>query len=58
VIGKLVGLNPLLLIASLFVFGGLFGFVGLLFAVPLTAILMLFFRDWMDKALTGKKSEE
>lgn len=48
--GKLIGLNPIVLIASLFVFGGLFGFIGLLFAVPLTATLIMFFKDWQDRA--------
>lgn len=47
--GKQVGLHPVMLILSLFVFGGLFGFIGLLIAVPLTAILMMFFYDWVSK---------
>lgn len=47
--GKQVGLNPILLIISLFIFGGLFGLIGLLIAVPLTATLMMFFRDWLEK---------
>ena len=47
--GKRVGLHPILLIASLFVFGGMFGIVGFLIAVPSTAILMMFFNDWRQK---------
>jgi predicted PurR-regulated permease PerM len=38
-----------MLIASLFIFGTLFGLVGLLIAVPGAAILMMFFNDWRDK---------
>ncbi|MGQ9818766.1 MAG: AI-2E family transporter [Candidatus Kapaibacteriales bacterium] len=49
VLGKRVGLHPLLLFLSLFIFGGLFGFLGLLFAVPTTAALMLFLKDWTLK---------
>lgn len=49
VLGKRVGLHPLLLFLSLFIFGGLFGFIGLLFAVPITAALMLFLKDWTTK---------
>lgn len=49
VLGKRVGLHPLLLFLSLYIFGGLFGLVGLLFAVPTTAALMLFLNDWADK---------
>ena len=37
-IGDKVGLHPVWLIFGLFVFGSLFGFVGVLTAVPLTAI--------------------
>lgn len=49
VLGKRVGLHPLILFLSLFIFGGLFGFLGLLFAVPSTAALMLFLKDWTEK---------
>ncbi len=49
VLGKRVGLHPLLLFLSLYIFGGLFGLIGLLFAVPTTAALMLFLNDWTEK---------
>lgn len=56
--GKQVGLHPLLLIISLFVFGGLFGFIGLLIAVPVTAVLMMFFNDWRKNLIDKHKQEE
>lgn len=37
-VGSKVGLHPMWLIFGLFFFGVLFGFIGVLFAVPLTAI--------------------
>ena len=46
VLGSRVGLHPVLLLASIFIFGHFFGFIGLLIAVPTTAILMMFFREW------------
>lgn len=49
ILGKRVGLHPLLLFLALFLFGGMFGFVGLLVAVPCTAALVMFFNDWKDK---------
>jgi predicted PurR-regulated permease PerM len=52
--GRMIGLHPVLLIASLFVFGGMFGFLGLLIAVPLTATLMMFFNDWAQKIKVQK----
>ena len=38
-VGDSVGLNPVWLILSLSVFGTLFGFVGMLIAVPLAAAI-------------------
>ena len=48
VLGTRVGLHPVLLLGSLFVFGHFLGFIGFLIAVPTTAILMIFFRDWKE----------
>jgi predicted PurR-regulated permease PerM len=49
ILGNRVGLHPIILLGSLFVFGHFFGFLGLLVAVPSTAILMMFLRDWQKK---------
>jgi predicted PurR-regulated permease PerM len=46
IVGGEVGLHPLLIILSLLVFMYLFGFVGLLIAVPVTALIILFVKDW------------
>ena len=46
IVGSQVGLHPVLLILCLLVFGHFLGFVGLLIAVPVTAVLMAFFREW------------
>lgn len=46
VTGKRIGLHPVLLIAALFVFGHFFGFLGLIVAVPITAVLMMYFSRW------------
>lgn len=46
VTGKRVGLHPVLLIAALFVFGHFFGLLGLIVAVPVTAVLMMYFNRW------------
>ena len=40
IIGSRVKLNPVWLMFALFAFGYLFGFVGLLFAIPLAASLV------------------
>jgi predicted PurR-regulated permease PerM len=47
IIGKQVGLHPVLLILCLLVFGYFLGFVGLLIAVPVTALLVAGFDEWL-----------
>lgn len=49
IIGARVGLHPVLLILSLFVFGYFLGFIGMLIAVPSTALLMAFFQEWEQR---------
>ncbi len=48
-IGGKVGLHPLLIILSLLVFAYFLGFVGLIIAVPATALILLFVKDWEDR---------
>ena len=53
IIGSRVKLNPVWLMFALFAFGWLFGFVGLLVAIPLAAALGVILRFAMRKALTS-----
>ncbi len=46
IIGSKVGLHPVVLILCLVVFGYFLGFVGMLIAVPTTALLIALVRDW------------
>ncbi len=46
IVGKKVGLHPLLIIFSLLVFAYFLGFIGLLIAIPTTALVILFVREW------------
>ena len=46
IIGSKVGIHPVLLILSLLVFSFFLGFIGLLIAVPTTAIIIMFVREW------------
>lgn len=56
VVGSRVELHPVLVLLSLAVFGGFFGFWGLLFAVPLGALLKnFFFRLYEEKATKQRK---
>lgn len=53
-VGKAVGLHPVWLIFALSVFGALFGFTGLLLAVPLTASIGVFSRFGLSQYLSGR----
>jgi predicted PurR-regulated permease PerM len=55
IIGSQVGLHPVLLILSLLVFGYFLGFVGLLIAVPLTALIIAGVEEW--QAARGSRDE-
>ena len=53
-VGNSVGLHPVWLLLSLSVFGALFGFVGLLIAVPVTAALGVLARFGVRQYLQSK----
>ncbi len=62
-VGESVGLHPVWLMFALFAFGSLFGFVGLLLAVPLAAAVGVLVRfaiqQYLESALySGKHSQE
>lgn len=46
IVGDKVGLHPILIILSLLVFMHFLGFVGLLIAIPATALIIQFVREW------------
>jgi sporulation integral membrane protein YtvI len=50
ILGRSLGLHPLVVIFVLIVGGKLFGLAGLIFAVPFTAILRIFLRHAVDLA--------
>lgn len=48
VMGRQVGLHPLIVIAAIYVGGDLFGFVGVLLAVPMAAVLVVLIKTLAD----------
>ena len=54
VIGRRVKLNPVWMMFALFAFGWLFGFIGLLLAVPLAASLGVILRFARQQSLSGQ----
>lgn len=54
IVGEKVGLNPVMVILAILIGGSLFGVLGILLAVPVTAVTKVFFVDLLD---WYKKSE-
>jgi predicted PurR-regulated permease PerM len=48
IVGSSLGLHPVALIASLFVFAYFLGFIGMLLAVPVTSLLARFLEDYLE----------
>jgi predicted PurR-regulated permease PerM len=46
IVGSKIGLHPLLVIFSILVFFYFLGFLGLLIAVPTTALMITFIKEW------------
>jgi predicted PurR-regulated permease PerM len=46
ILGKQIGLHPVLMILSLLIFGFFLGFIGLLIAIPTTAIVIMSVKEW------------
>lgn len=62
IIGDRVRLHPLVIMSAVIIGGSLFGFAGLVIAVPITAVLMVLLRAGVKKykaspIYTGKKDE-
>lgn len=52
ILGRQVGLHPVLLVLSLLVFGYFLGFIGLILAIPTTAIILLTIRFFQEHKQT------
>jgi hypothetical protein len=53
-VGERIGLHPLAVIFALMAFGQLFGFVGLLLALPLSALLLVALRRLIVRLQDGR----
>ncbi|MDP1677068.1 MAG: AI-2E family transporter [Bacteroidota bacterium] len=46
IVGEKIGLHPVVLILSIFIFGYFFGFIGMLIAIPAAAIIIVSVKEW------------
>ena len=53
-VGERIGLHPLAVIFALLAFGQVFGFVGVLIALPVSAVLLVALRRIRQRYLTSK----
>jgi predicted PurR-regulated permease PerM len=49
ILGRPIGLHPVVLIMTLLIFGFFFGIPGLIIALPTTAIIILFAKEWDNR---------
>ncbi len=49
IMGKAMGLNPAILLLSLSVWGSLLGFIGLIIALPMTTIIIEYYKKYVTK---------
>ncbi len=56
-IGNKTGLKSFWVLFSILLFGNLFGFVGMIFGVPIFAIIYSFIRNALDKKLEQKRAQ-
>lgn len=56
IVGKGVGIPPITIIISIFIFGYFLGFLGMLIAVPLAGIILLFGREYRQSIETYTNS--
>ena len=63
IMGHVMGLNPAIILLSLSIWGSLMGIIGLIIALPLTTLLLSYYRRFILKevvaeAETEQKTEE
>lgn len=53
IMGKAMGLNPAILLLSLSVWGAILGFIGLIIALPLTTLIITYWKKYVTKEESG-----
>lgn len=61
IMGKAMGLNPAIILLSLSVWGSLLGIVGMIIAIPLTTLLLSYYKEFItsaEKMLAAEKAQQ
>ncbi|MFZ1711681.1 MAG: AI-2E family transporter, partial [Nitrosomonas sp.] len=56
-VGERIGLHPVAVIFALLAFGQLFGFIGILLALPISAVLLVWLRHLHSQYLEAMESD-
>ena len=54
--GKTMGLNPVILLLSLSIWGTLLGFIGLIVALPLTTLIIVYWQRYVTKEVENENN--
>lgn len=58
IMGKVMGLNPAIILLSLSIWGTLLGFLGMIIALPLTTLLISYYERYILQRRARRKAEE
>jgi predicted PurR-regulated permease PerM len=58
IMGKAMGLNPAIILLALSVWGTLLGFIGLIIALPLTTLLISYYRYYIVAGIDRRDGAE
>ena len=58
IMGRAMGLNPAIILLSLSIWGTLFGFIGLIIALPLTTLLLAYYNNYIINREDGESEAE
>jgi predicted PurR-regulated permease PerM len=50
IMGKAMGLNPAIILLSLSVWGSLLGIVGMIIAIPMTTLILSYYKEFIASA--------
>lgn len=56
IMGKEMGMNPAIILLSLSVWGSLLGIIGMIIALPATALIMTYYRRYISEPVTTAKA--
>ena len=58
IMGKAMGLNPAVILLSLSIWGSLLGIVGMIIALPVTTLLISYYKRFVINEELGVRNEE